>query len=199
MEFVGVADEGRISWRGLNLLGAHNRDNVAAATALALSFGLRREQIDLSALSALPHRLELVFEAEGVRWINDSKATNVDAALVGLRAMSGPTILLLGGQGKEGADYSPLAAQLGPDPRVISFGASGPEIAAVLGGHTASTLAVPSLASAVQLARSLARPGDTVLLSPACASFDEFRDFEHRGRAFTEYARATAPKKGGAA
>jgi UDP-N-acetylmuramoylalanine--D-glutamate ligase len=194
MRFSGVADEGALSWEGLSLLGAHNRDNVAAATALALSYGLRREQIALRALSALPHRLELVHEAEGVRWINDSKATNVDAALVGLRAIEGPTIVLLGGEGKAGADYLPLAAALGPEHRLVTFGASGPEIGAALGGTGA-----PTLAAAVALARSLARPGHTVLLSPACASFDEFRDFEHRGRAFTEYARGGTLGDGGAA
>lgn len=184
MEFQGLPDPGRRSWEGLTLLGEHNRVNVAAASALALCAGLRRDQLDLAALSALPHRLEPVFEADGVRWINDSKATNVDAARTGLLAMDGPCIALLGGEGKEGADYAELRPAMGRVRESIAFGAAGEEIARSLGGHR-----VGGLAEAVQLARQLARPGDRILLSPACASFDEFRDFEHRGRVFARLAR----------
>ncbi|MCK6503311.1 UDP-N-acetylmuramoyl-L-alanine--D-glutamate ligase [Myxococcota bacterium] len=187
LHFVGTPDDGPVPLRELRLLGAHNRENVAAACALALSLGVPRAALDLSRLSALPHRLQLVHQAGGVRWINDSKATNVDAALVGIRAMDRPAVVLLGGLGKEGADYAPLAPALAKARAVIAFGASGSEIAATLGARRVGTMA-----EAVALAARLAGPGDAVLLSPACASFDEFQDFEHRGRVFADLARATS-------
>jgi UDP-N-acetylmuramoylalanine--D-glutamate ligase len=123
-----------------------------------------------------------------VRWINDSKATNVDAALVGVAGVPAPQLTLLGGQGKEGADYAPLRPLLAERSRaVLCFGASGPEIAQALSGLEVELL--PGLAQAVDRAGQLARPGDSVLLSPACASFDEFRNFEHRGEVFAALAR----------
>jgi len=213
--FVGTPDDGRLSLAGLRLLGAHNRDNVAAACALALSLGLRRAQLDLSVLTALPHRLELVHQADGLRWINDSKATNVDAALVGIQGAPTPLVVLLGGEGKEGADYAALAPALAARAEaVVTFGASGPEIAQALAqalpAEGPPVHQVPTLAAAVALARSLAASlaasgsesaalpqGVAVLLSPACASFDEFTDFEHRGRVFAELAkRAADPSPG---
>ena len=187
LHFVGTPDDGPVPLRDLRLLGAHNRDNVAAACALAISLGVPRAALDLSRLTALPHRLEQVHQAGGVRWINDSKATNVDAALVGIRALDRPGVVLLGGQGKEGADYAQLAPALTRARAVIAFGASGGEIAATLGARL-----VPTMADAVALAARLAGPGDAILLSPACASFDEFQDFEHRGRVFADLARATS-------
>ncbi|NOY28173.1 MAG: UDP-N-acetylmuramoyl-L-alanine--D-glutamate ligase [Oligoflexia bacterium] len=186
---AGTSDDGVIDLAGLKLLGAHNRGNVAAACALAVSLGVSRALLDLSRLTALPHRLELVHQARGVRWINDSKATNVDAALVGIRAMDRPSVVLLGGQGKAGANYGPLALALERARGVIAFGVSGSEIAAAVGARL-----VPTMADAVTLAATLAGPGDAVLLSPACASFDEFDDFEHRGRIFAELVARTTGK-----
>lgn len=180
------------------LPGAHNRDNLAVAVLLARLGGLPADRVDVSAVQALPHRLEPVHEAGGVRWVNDSKATNIDAAVIGIEGIGPGSIVLLGGQGKGGADYGALRPALAANGRhVIAFGASGPTIAEAL--HDLNVERVDTMAGAVALARRLARPGDTVLLSPACASFDEFRDFEHRGAVFTELARRTSTPAGGTA
>jgi UDP-N-acetylmuramoylalanine--D-glutamate ligase len=184
----GTKDDGQISLVALKLLGKHNRDNAAAAVFLAVAAGAAREALDLSALVALPHRLEPVHHSQGVRWINDSKATNVDAALVGISAIQAPMVVLMGGQGKPGADYGRLRDVLQESARaVVCFGASGPEIAAALRGLPVQHAS--NLAEAVQTAAGLADSDSVVLLSPACASFDEFEDFEDRGRAFSALAR----------
>ncbi|MCB9779997.1 MAG: UDP-N-acetylmuramoyl-L-alanine--D-glutamate ligase [Alphaproteobacteria bacterium] len=185
-EALTFADEATVGLTGLSVLGPHNRANVAAACALARALGVDAADLDPSVLTALPHRLQVVAERDGRRWIDDSKATNVDAALVGIRGVPGPQIVLLGGQGKDGADYGALLPALDRARAVVCFGASGPEIHAAVGGILAE-----SLAEAVDLARILALPGDSILLSPACASFDEFSDFEARGRAFAAWAAQT--------
>lgn len=186
----GTPDDGPVSLAELRLLGAHNRQNAAAACLLAVCGGARRADLDLGALTALSHRLELVHEAGGVRWVDDSKATNVDAAEVGINGVGGRQIVLLGGLGKEGADYAALRPALEAHARLIlCFGRTGPEIAASL--PDLPVRLVPGMAEAVAAAAAEARPGEVVLLSPACASFDEFRDFEHRGEVFAALARAT--------
>lgn len=176
-----VIGDGRIDLSRFTVPGEHNRMNCAAACLLAVATGLPTVRLDPGVLSGLPHRLELVAELGGVRWINDSKATNLDAAAVGIGAIAGEKILLLGGQAKAGADWStvPVAGS-----RVVAFGASGDDIHAALGGERVATLA-----EAVLRARRLARPGDTVLLSPGGASFDEFRDFEDRGERFRAFVK----------
>lgn len=184
----GTPDDGALSLVALKLPGAHNRWNTAAAALLGICLGLRRDDLDLGALTALPHRLELVAERDGVRWVNDSKATNVDAAMVGIEGLAGRQIVLLGGQGKEGADYAALRPTLERHAaHILCFGASGPEIAAALPGLPLEI--VPTMAEAAARAAHLARAGESILLSPACASFDEFRDFEHRGEVFARLAR----------
>lgn len=184
----GTRDDGTVDLSSLSLLGTHNKDNAAAAVFLAVAGGAPRSGIDLSTLQALPHRLQPVHEQGGVRWVNDSKATNVDAALTGINGIEDPMVVLLGGAGKPGADYDRLRTALKAQARaVICFGAAGPEIAKALHGlpiHHAS-----SLAEAVHTAAGLAQASEVVLLSPACASFDEFTDFEDRGRAFSALAR----------
>ncbi len=189
----------RVDASGFPLPGEHNRDNLAVAVLLALAAAVPADRIDPSALRALPHRLEPVHTAAGVRWVNDSKATNIDAARIGIDGIGAGSIVLLGGQGKDGADYGDLRAALAGNSRhIIAFGASGPTIAEDL--HDLNVERVATLADAVALARQLARPGDTVLLSPACASFDEFDDFEHRGRVFAALARGSdSPQTGGTA
>jgi len=181
--FVDAGDDGELSLDGFTLPGAHNRANLAAACLLALAGGLRRDELHVAGLTGLPHRMELVREHGQVRWIDDSKATNVEAALAALSGLDRPLVALLGGQGKSGAAYDRLVAPL-RSARVITFGASGPTIATALreGGIVPSE--VDTLDAAVERAAALARPGDAVLLSPACASFDAFTDFEHRGRHF---------------
>lgn len=188
LALTGTRDDGTLSLAGLALPGAHNRRNVAAAALLAVSAGAPRAALDLARLRPLPHRLELVAEHGGVRWINDSKATNIEAAQVGIAGVGGTLVVLLGGQGKEGADYSALRPALAGHARaIVCFGASGPEIAEALEGLPVEV--TPTMAAAMRAAARQAVPGDAVLLSPACASFDEFRDFEHRGRVFAELAK----------
>ena len=183
----------RIDAAGFALPGAHNRDNLSVALLLARVGGAPVARLDPGVLRALPHRLEPVLEQGGVTWINDSKATNVEAAQIGIGALRGPAVVLLGGAGKDGADYAALLPGLRAHARrVICFGASGPDIAAAL-PLPGTTLLEGGLQAAVTEARAHAHPGDTVLLSPACASFDEFRDFEHRGQAFATLARGGQP------
>ena len=191
----GSADDGAWSTEGYSIPGAHNRENLAAALLLAVSVGARRAMLDPRALVGLPHRLERVHFAHGVSWINDSKATNVEAAEVGIAAFSGPLILLLGGQGKAGADYGRLARRLSTARAVLCFGQAGPEIAHQLRSLPVQLL--PDLPAAVQAARALAQSGDTVLLSPAAASFDQFQDYEDRGRTFARLAQHPTPAPAG--
>jgi len=134
--------------------------------------------------------MESVGVVGGVRWINDSKATNVDATARGLEGLEGPEgslVVLLGGQGKAGSNYRQLKGTLREKARaVICFGDTGPEIAADL--EALEPACVNGLQDAVALARDLAQEGDTVVLSPACASFDEFNDFADRGDRFRQWA-----------
>ncbi|MBK9644942.1 MAG: hypothetical protein IPO67_07305 [Deltaproteobacteria bacterium] len=177
----------RLNLSGLKVMGRINRWNAAVAAALARALGASLAALDLSALTALPHRMQPVAEQGGVLWINDSKATNVDAALVGLESVDRPAVVILGGQGKEGADYGLLRPALSRAAvEVIVCGGSAQEISQGLGAHPHHV--VSGLADAVALARRLARPGQAVLLTPACASFDEFNNFEHRGAVFARLA-----------
>ncbi len=185
----GVHDPGELSLDGFDLPGAHNRENVACAALLAVCGGLWRHDLRLAGLTGLPHRMERVAVRRGVTWIDDSKATNVEAALAAVRGIGPATWLLLGGRGKEGAAYEALAEPLRKVRGVVCFGEAGPHIADVLGACGLTTRRVPSLDDAVTLLGEEARDGDTVLLSPACASFDAFTDFEHRGRHFRAQVR----------
>jgi UDP-N-acetylmuramoylalanine--D-glutamate ligase len=167
--------------------GAHNRENAAAATAAARAAGIGDAAIAdaLRTFPGIPHRLELVAERDGIRYVNDSKATNVAAALRGLAAYADePVHLILGGSPK-GEDFAPLAAAIGPNVRSVHLiGAEGPRIGEVVAGDVDGTLA-----AAVEHAEARAEPGDVILLSPACASYDQFADFEQRGDAFRASAR----------
>jgi UDP-N-acetylmuramoylalanine--D-glutamate ligase len=163
--------------------GRHNRENAAAATAAARAAGIGDEHIAeaLRTFPGVPHRLELVGERDGVRYVNDSKATNVAAARRALAAYADePVHLILGGSLK-GEDFAPLAAAIGPNVRSVHLiGEAAEQLAAViLDGYRDETLE-----HAVAHAVELAEPGDVVLLSPACASYDQFSDFEQRGEAF---------------
>tara|TARA_B100000530_G_scaffold333547_1_gene281748 strand:+ start:211 stop:1536 length:1326 start_codon:yes stop_codon:yes gene_type:complete len=183
----GTPDDGPVDLSTLQLLGEHNRDNAAAAVLLCVCAGVPRKSLNVSVLSALPHRLEPVHDESGITWINDSKATNIDAAAVGISGIEKPVIVLLGGAGKPGSDYGRLRPLLDSDTHtVICFGDAGSEIADALG--LPDTKRVSTLSDAVHLAARIAQPGDVVLLSPACASFDEFDNFEHRGQMFAAMA-----------
>jgi UDP-N-acetylmuramoylalanine--D-glutamate ligase len=188
----GTPDDGTVSIANLQLLGDHNRKNVATAIWLAVVAGAKRAHMAPSQLTALPHRLEPVHQANTVSWVNDSKATNVAAALVGILSVERPAIVLLGGKAKPGADYERLRAALERRARaIVCFGEAGPEIENTLTGLPITT--VSHMPDAVTTAGHLAQPNDIVLLSPACSSFDEFTDFEARGHAFGRLARELHP------
>jgi UDP-N-acetylmuramoylalanine--D-glutamate ligase len=168
--------------------GAHNRENAAAATAAARATGLDDHAI-AAALETFPgveHRLELVAEANGVRYVNDSKATNTAAARRAVAAYDAPLLVILGGRGK-GESYSELALLLKQRAkRVYVIGEAADEIGIALELAGVDHQRVGDLERAVEAAAKAARSGDVVLLAPACASYDQFRDFEERGQAFKE-------------
>jgi UDP-N-acetylmuramoylalanine--D-glutamate ligase len=172
--------------------GAHNRENAAAATAAARALGVSDERIaeGLRTFPGVEHRLEEVAVVGGVRWVNDSKATNVAATLRALAAFEAPIVLIAGGRGK-GESFAPLAAAAQRRvKRAFLIGETGGELARELTSvpHEESG----TLELAVAAAAREARPGEVVLLSPAAASYDQFRDFEHRGEEFKRLVRTLA-------
>jgi UDP-N-acetylmuramoylalanine--D-glutamate ligase len=176
----------------LPIHGAHNISNALAACALARAFGLPRERLasGLRSFRGLPHRLELVARRRAVDWYDDSKGTNVGATIAALRGLGRKAVLILGGEGK-GQDFSPLRAPvLQFASHVLLIGRDALLIEAALAGLPTERCA--SLEAAVQRAAQLAKAGEAVLLSPACASFDMFRDYKHRGEAFAAAVRALA-------
>lgn len=176
----------------IRLPGLHNLSNCLAALALAEAAGLplasAREV--LRTFPGLPHRSQLVHERAGVRWINDSKGTNPGATLAALAGLvpdpdAGRAVLIAGGDAK-GADFAKLGDAIAERARcAILIGRDASRIDAAVGGRV-PTIHAGDLHEAVRIAAKQARPGDCVLLSPACASFDMFDDYEHRGRVFTE-------------
>jgi UDP-N-acetylmuramoylalanine--D-glutamate ligase len=166
--------------------GTHNRENAAAATAAARAAGIADDAI-AEALRTFPgveHRIEDVGTVAGVRYVNDSKATNVAAALRALASFPGARkLVILGGRGKA-EPYGPLADGFGRDDRAYVIGEAVEEIAAALGDRGVPFERSGDLATAVTAATRDAREGDVVLLSPACASFDQFLNFEQRGEEF---------------
>src|SRR5262249_53642442 len=152
-----------------------------------------RVQAALPSLQPLAHRMQVVAQKGGVTWIDDSKATNIDAARVGIAGLEGRAVVLLGGQGKSNPDgslgFDALVPALWRHRAVIAFGQDGPIVERELRAAGMELQRVAKLRDAVELAAKLAVPGEIVLLSPGCASFDEFRDFEHRGEQFAEWAR----------
>ncbi len=175
----------------VHLAGAHNRENMMAAIAAARAVGVAPAAVQeaLEAFRGLPHRLELVRERDGVRWIDDSKGTNAGAVVMSLAGYDRTVILLAGGIEK-GGDYGVLVEPVRRAVRhAILFGACRNMLARTLGGATTVEI-VDGLAEAVRRAAALARPGDTVMLSPACASFDMFRDYADRGRRYQELVQA---------
>jgi UDP-N-acetylmuramoylalanine--D-glutamate ligase len=166
--------------------GRHNRENAAAASVAARAAGIGDQAIAeaLRTFPGVPHRLELIRERNGVRWVNDSKATNTSAARRGAAAYDEPIRLILGGRAK-GEDFAPFARDLPPN--VVSIylvGEASDELAAALEDAGRSSVRAETLARAVELADADAQPGDVVLLSPACASYDQYASFEERGEDF---------------
>jgi UDP-N-acetylmuramoylalanine--D-glutamate ligase len=166
--------------------GPHNRENAAAATVAARAAGIGDDAIAdaLRTFEGVAHRIELVRELHGVRYVNDSKATNVAATLRALASFPGSRLhVILGGRGKH-ESYEPLAAAFAPGDAAYVIGESADEIARALEASGVPVVRARTLEAALAAAASAAEPSDVVLLSPACASFDQFRDFEARGDAF---------------
>ncbi|HET9105279.1 MAG TPA: UDP-N-acetylmuramoyl-L-alanine--D-glutamate ligase [Solirubrobacteraceae bacterium] len=170
----------------ISLPGAHNRDNAMAAAAACLARGIEPEAVasGLRSFRGVAHRLEPVAVRDGVAFVNDSKATNVASTLVALRSYAGGVHLIAGGVGK-GQDFSPLSPVVAERcAAVYLIGEAGPEIGRALRPSGVPRRTSETMARALGAAAAAARPGDTVLLSPACASFDQYTDFEARGDAF---------------
>jgi UDP-N-acetylmuramoylalanine--D-glutamate ligase len=185
-ETASLAEVARIPIRG-----PHNLENTLAATTAAWLAGAPAEAIRraVPTFKAVEHRLEFVRQVAGVDYYNDSKATNVDATLKALEAFAGNLWVILGGKDKD-SDYTVLRDLVRQKARaVLLIGAAADKIAGQLGG-AAPLLEAGTIDRAVELAAERARPGDTVLLAPACASFDQFENYEHRGRVFKELVRA---------
>ncbi|HSL66363.1 MAG TPA: UDP-N-acetylmuramoyl-L-alanine--D-glutamate ligase [Gaiellaceae bacterium] len=175
--------------------GRHNRENAAAATAAARAAGASEQAIAeaLSTFPGVPHRLEPVATVRGVVFVNDSKATNVAAARPALEAYADvPLRLILGGSLK-GEDFAPLARAIGPNVRcAYLIGEAAPPLAEALGDAGVTWERSGDLATAVRAAAAAAEEGEVVLLSPACASYDQFDNFERRGEEFTRLVRSLA-------
>jgi len=189
----GVLVEGPhrlIEASALAIHGAHNLANALAACALARAADLPRERLahGLASFHGLPHRVERVARRQGVDWYDDSKGTNVGATIAALRGLGRRAVLILGGEGK-GQDFAPLRGPVSQyASHVLLIGRDAPLIEAALAGLAPQRCA--SLQEAVERAARLARAGEAVLLSPACASFDMFRDYQERGEAFAAAVRA---------
>jgi UDP-N-acetylmuramoylalanine--D-glutamate ligase len=174
----------------LAIHGAHNVANALAACALVRTLGVPREALTAGLVSfrGLPHRLELVAERGGVQWYDDSKGTNVGATIAALRGLGRKAVVILGGDGK-GQDFAPLrepVARFGI--KALLIGRDAALIEKALAGLPTERCA--TLEDAVERAGALAKSGEAVLLSPACASFDMFRDYKHRGDVFAAAVRA---------
>ncbi|MDD5657376.1 MAG: UDP-N-acetylmuramoyl-L-alanine--D-glutamate ligase [Elusimicrobia bacterium] len=184
-----------ISFAPPKLPGAHNLDNAMAAVLLAMGWGLKAPAIQkaLKAFRGVEHRLEAAGTARGVRCINDSKATNVDSTMVALKALApglGRRILLILGGLHKGSPYRPLRPLIESGVKgILTIGSAAAKIEEDLGG-LAPILPCGDLATAVTTALQVAAAGDVLLLSPACASFDQFRDFEDRGARFKALVKA---------
>ena len=185
----------------MKIPGMHNAANALAALALCRALDLPLDPLlrALREFRGLPHRVELVAEKDGVRWYDDSKGTNVGstvAALAGLAGGGRKAVLIAGGDGK-GQDFSPLKSAVARSARcLVLIGRDAPRIEAAVAGSSVPILAAASMDEAVTLCAQAAKAGDVVLLSPACASFDMFRDYKHRGEVFkasVERALGAAP------
>lgn len=192
-QWLAQGDELWMQASKVSLPGRHNLENALATLAMAEALGIEADAIlaSLQQFKGLPHRCELVAEKSGIRFINDSKGTNVGAALAAVEGLgrdpAGRLLLLLGGQSK-GGDFSPLKHAVSDCCKAtFAYGEDAAKIQSALGDLVTR---VGTLEEALAAAVAMAEPGDTVLLSPACASFDQFRNFEHRGEVFRQWVEA---------
>ena len=171
----------------IRLRGPHNRLNAMAAAAVTLARGMAPAAVreGLASFAGVAHRLEEIATLDGVLYVNDSKATNVASAVAGLESFAGGVHVILGGRGK-GGDYAPLAAPVAERARAAYLiGETGAGARGRAGAHRGAVHWTPATSSARSAAaRAAARPGEVVLLSPACASFDQYADYEARGEHF---------------
>ena len=170
------------------LRGPHNMLNIAAATLAARFFGLQPADIERAAASFNPveHRLEFVAEIDGVKWYNDSKATNVASTFYALSSMPKGTVLILGGTDK-GNDYNEILPLVEEKVKaIVCMGVDNKKLMDFFSGKVPAIYDTHSLSAAIEACREVSEPGDTVLLSPCCASFDLFKNYEDRGRQFKE-------------
>jgi UDP-N-acetylmuramoylalanine--D-glutamate ligase len=187
----------RIPLDGLRLQGTHNLENVLAALLCVSALGLDplRAVRALLSFDGLPHRMELVRHRGGVAFVNDSKGTNVGAAVRSLESFSRPVVWIGGGRNK-GLDFAELAGPAGRRMRAsVVIGEAAEALSAALDGHTPVYIE-PSIEAAVRRAAELAQPGDVVLLSPACASFDQFQSYAERGERFRAAVHALPEPRG---
>jgi UDP-N-acetylmuramoylalanine--D-glutamate ligase len=185
---IFAGDEPLLRADELQLLGAHNVENAMAAAAAALASGLPRDAAaeGLRSFQGVPHRLERVRELDGVLYVNDSKATNVASAVAGVRAFDGGVRLIAGGRPKQ-ESFEPLADAVRERcVAVYLIGEAAERMAEELAGAGVELIQAGTLEQAAESARADAKPGEVVLLSPACASFDAFKDFEARGDRFRD-------------
>ncbi len=178
----------------LQIKGLHNAYNAMAAALAALAAGVEPTQIRRSLYDFAPveHRLEPVLEKDGVLWINDSKATNVDSVYYALESMTRPVVWIAGGTDK-GNDYEPLKAFAREKVHtLVCMGVDNEKLVREFTGVVPEVVSTDSLDAALRACRAAARPGDVVLLSPACASFDLFKNYENRGELFKEWVRDNA-------
>jgi UDP-N-acetylmuramoylalanine--D-glutamate ligase len=193
------AEEVLLKLKDIPLPGAHNVENVLAAAAAAQLAGVPAAAIapGVKSFAGVEHRLEFVAEIAGVRYFNDSKATNVDATLKALDAFPGRILVILGGKDKD-SDYTVLQKPLREKAILaLLIGAAAEKIEKQIAGSVALELA-ETLERAVETASRAAQRGDVVLLAPACASFDQFQNYEHRGRVFKELVRQLETQAAGA-
>jgi UDP-N-acetylmuramoylalanine--D-glutamate ligase len=191
-------DQDVVELDDMAITGLHNAANAMAAHALCWSLGLPPRALveALRQFAGLPHRVELVARAKGVSFYDDSKGTNVGASVAALEGFREKVVLIAGGDGK-GQDFAPLAPAVKAHARaVVLIGRDAPGIAAALVDADVPLANATSMQEAVEASYALAHSGDAVLLSPACASFDMFRNYAHRGDVFAEAARAIAEREG---
>ena len=178
-----------MSTKDLTIKGKHNLKNAMGATMVAKMLNIRNESIrnSLMTFQGVPHRLEFVREVEGVKYINDSKATNVNSVYYALDSMEDNLVWIVGGQDK-GNDYNPLIPYVSKKVKaIVCLGLDNQKIIQTFQSIIPTIIETHSMEDAVQVGRGLAQEGDTVLLSPACASFDLFQSYEDRGNQFKHY------------
>jgi UDP-N-acetylmuramoylalanine--D-glutamate ligase len=196
LHFELKEDNWTISKEEISLKGKHNYLNAMVAVLACMEIGLEKEQIlkGLASFNAVEHRMEFVERVKGINFINDSKATNVDSVFYALESMTNRVILILGGVDK-GNDYSQIEELVKSKvPTLVCMGKDNHKLVEFFAGKVGQIIETDSIEAAVRESFEHAKLGDTVLLSPACASFDLFKNYEDRGKQFKEQVQKLAQK-----